>query len=571
MLYGYANDVLGKFMKLAGAKTPYGRKAIMVDFLANQLLNKTAESWHMLDTLAQKAVAAAYYAGGNFDTVAFKAQYDKLPRRKPSRYGFYSTDPIWFELFVHKGEIPTDLMPRLAELVPPPDRFQLVGEETLPTPPPDMADSIVAETEQMGLNDLLTYLRLVDQGSVKFSATTGQATGASIRKVADNLIAGDYFPLPEKLHAKDTIRPFGLDVFARESGLTTRTGKLTKAGRTFLQTRDLEVLLDAVEKWAENGRFDELSRITAVKGQRSKRTKLTPPKERRSRVFEALSWCPTNVWINIEEFYRAIKVWQFNFDVEKTDFTQLSLGGSSHYDSWSSDDDYWRITSGLYTNAIIWEYLATIGAVDIAYVHHEEADFQIDGGWHWDEFSYSPYDGLRHFRINKLGAFLFGQADDYAPIEPHASKLFTISSALELTILDKTAVSPNLRILLETIAEPQDETRYRLDTQRFLTALEDGQSWKALADFVREYHDGALETAVSDWLKRLKRNSSSIKRGQDAIFITLAHPDLSNMLRDDNIVGKFIHLLNSKTAVIPASRERTFRKRLKELEYLLAP
>lgn len=569
MLYGYTNDVLKKFMDLTPAKTPYGRKAEMVDYLSNMLLNQTAVSWQKLDPLAQKAVAAAYHNGGDLDTTAFKAQYGALPQRAPSEYGRYFSKPIWFELFIYYDQIPTDLIPRLAGLVPPPDRYRLAGDETLPPPLPGAAKRFIAETEQIGLNDLLTFLRLVDQGIIKFSSSTSQITGASVRKVAENLMAGDFYPLPEKPRAKETIRPFGLNTFARESGLITRTGKLTKAGRTLLQTHDLEILLDAVEKWAENGRFDELSRITAVKGQRSRKVRLTPAHERRSRVFEALSWCPTDVWIDINDFYRAFKVWQFDFDVEKTDYTYLSLGGSAHYDSWYSEEDYWLVTKGLFINAIIWEYLATIGAIDLAYVNPEETELPVASDWYWDDSAYSPFDGLLYFRINKLGAFLLGQADEYTPAQPETDSLFTISADLELTLLNPAELTPNVRILLEAVTVPKDELHYQLDTQKFLTALEEGQPWQALADFLTEYHEGLLETAVADWLTRLQTNTTSIKRGKAALFITVAHPALANMITKDSLLGSFAHAINKKTIVIPASRERTFRKRLKELEYLL--
>ena len=150
MLYGYNNDVLKKFMDLTPAKTPYGRKSVMVAYLSDLLLNKTSESWQKLDAISQKAVTAAYHNGGDFDATAFKAQYGALPQRAPSRYGRYFSDPIWVELFIYYDQIPSDLMPCLAALVPPPDRYKLVGEEKLPPTSPGETSLNIAETEPIG-------------------------------------------------------------------------------------------------------------------------------------------------------------------------------------------------------------------------------------------------------------------------------------------------------------------------------------------------------------------------------------------------------------------------------------
>ena len=225
--------------------------------------------------------------------------------------------------------------------------------------------------------------------------------------------------------------------------------------------------------------------------------------------------------------------------------------------------------AGLYINVILWEYLATIGAIDLAYVAPEDANLPVSSDWYWDEVSYSLFDGLRYFRINRLGAFLLGQADDYVPIRPKVSELFTISSGLLLTLTKPDELTPNLRVMLEAIGTARDETHYQIETQKFLTALEEGQQWEALAGFLQEYHTGEMKTAVSDWLKRMQHNTTAIKRGQNALFITVADTELANLILADKTLGKYTQAVSKRTLVIPASRERAFRRRLKQLEYLL--
>ena len=150
------------------------------------------------------------------------------------------------------------------------------------------------ETELIGRADLLTYLQMVEQKQVKFGAKNNRLTAASVRKVMANLMAGDFRDEPESVTGRTTIRPFGLDVFSQESGLMTRTGKLTKAGRDYLRTQDPEIMLTAFEKWSDSGKFDELHRIKNLGGLKSRGTRLTPPASRREKIIEALSWCPVD-------------------------------------------------------------------------------------------------------------------------------------------------------------------------------------------------------------------------------------------------------------------------------------
>ena len=119
---------------------------------------------------------------------------------------------------------------------------------------------------------------------------------------------------------------------------------------------------------------------------------------------EALSWCPAGAWIDIEDFFRAVMAWHFDFDVEATPDTHLYVGRLTYYSQYyGTDFDYWRAINGLYILAVLWEYLATIGALDIRYVEPEDAFYDVSSDY-GDEEKYSQYDGLKYFRINPLGA-----------------------------------------------------------------------------------------------------------------------------------------------------------------------
>ena len=400
----WTSDTLKKYLDLfSGIKKPT-RKADRIEVICQQFFDKKSlqNIWQELDSVTQRAISSAYHNDGLFDASAFVVQYGQLPPR-PQKEGWYSSyykEPTLFDLFVINGAIPTDLRPFLAEFVYPVERFQLEGVNHLPatvTRWHHRCDLIQAETELVGRTDLLTYLQLVEQGALKWSAKNKDLTAASVRKLYGSLMAGDFHPEPEKITGRYVIRPFGLDTFAQGAGLVTSTGKLTSAGRTYLQTQDPDLFLDAFEKWVEKGKFDELTRITHLNGLTARGTRLTPPASRREKVLEALSWCPTGEWIHFQDFYRAILIWQFDFAVEKTDWSNLYAGYYKEY-GYMDANDYWLIVKRLYINVIIMEYLATIGAVDIAYAS-EDISF-IETSMDYVDEAFSLHDGLLYFRIN---------------------------------------------------------------------------------------------------------------------------------------------------------------------------
>lgn len=74
----------------------------------------------------------------------------------------------------------------------------------------------------------------------------------------------------------------------------------------------------------------------------------------------------------------------------------------------------WEILEGRYTLAIIFEYAATLGLVDVAYDGPAGARDDYHGNWGAEDVDYlSRYDGLRAVRLNGLGAYALGLTDTY--------------------------------------------------------------------------------------------------------------------------------------------------------------
>jgi hypothetical protein len=328
-------------------------------------------------------------------------------------------------------------------------------------------------------------------------------------------------------------------------------------------------LLDAFETWADESSFDELDRIPAIRGRRSRNIRLTTPGARRARIIEALSWCPVGMWIAVEDFYRAIKIWHFDFNLEEGDEENLYIGYGKEviYHGWADQADQWLLTRGLYINAILWEYLGAIGALDLLYLHPEDADFPAEAYYFDDETYYSRYDGLKYFRINSLGAYLFGQAGVYTPPQKESQAYYSVTEALQIAVHEPLALTPNLRAQLAQIAVDEGGGRYRLDTQLLLTALADGHNADDLADLLAQGAGGPLPPEVVAWFDEVKTNSQAFSLGGEAYFVKTETAALAQMALADPTLGKFCRLLDAKTLIVPANRTTALRNRLKELGY----
>jgi hypothetical protein len=583
ILQSYTAEQLKKLVRVPGGPGPDGtRKEHLVSYLVERLTrpDSLAELWERLDSLSQKAVAAAYHAGGELNEEAFAAQYGELPVRRGDDliYGFgyeievvYGYEPLPLDLFIHRGELPEELMALLEPLVPPPDRFRLEGLERVPEAVEIDGETfplLRADTEQAGLHDLMAYLQVYEQGELRYGTASARLTPTGIRTLLDNLLEGDFMPHGENARPKDAIRPFGLDVFVQGSGLVGNHYRrtLSEGGEALLLQQDFEALLEAFETWTNEGSFDELDRIPTVKGKKAKSTSLSPPASRREAIVEGLSWCPVGVWIHVADFYRALKVWHLDFEVDLSYDGNLSIEDYLYGRIYYVEEEGRALIKGLYTNAVLMEYLGSIGALDLLYLPPEETVPYPD----LRDAHYSPYDGLLYFRINPLGAYLLGQAGEYASPQPFDAPLFNIDPELVLTLKEPDVLTPNLLHQLHQLAVEQKPGRYRLDTRQVLNTLESGGDLEHITGFLNRRHEGLLPAQVTDWLAEIEDHGSAFQHNGDALFVKARSQELLRLVAEDPVLGKFSKTLEARTLIIPSSKEKTFRKRLKELGYLLA-
>ncbi|MCB0043997.1 MAG: hypothetical protein KDD92_01020 [Caldilineaceae bacterium] len=583
LLDEYTSDDLKSLLDLTGTKKKPTRKAERAALL-EEILTDPAEVkrlWGEMDEVSQLALAFAYHSDGLFTANAFSAQYNMLPQRPKKRsYSWYG-EPMLLDLFmpgslrgyIGNRSIYPDVMPLLAPLMPPPDRFELRGIEN---PPPHSSLQgftyavEILPTEKAGRQDLLLVLSLVEQGGLRFA----QKKDPTLTPKGAEMLEAAITPLADGATGAflSRLRAYGLVIFAVESGLVSGSGKnfcLTELGKQYLVTEDPALLLDAFTVWSEEASFDELTRIAAIRGTRSKGLKLTPPAERRSRIVEALSWAPVGVWISIHEFYRALRAWQLDFEIEEGGLEKLYVGyqyrSGGYYEPWADGGDMWLLTNGLYINAIFFEYLAAIGAIDLVFV--EDVDYFPAATYNGDDVKpYSDYDGLSGFRITPLGAYLFGQAKSYTPPKSATEALFSLNDAGGVTLLNPAALSSAQSAQLEQIADGSGAT-YRLSKEKLLTILEEQKDLDMQRLFLSQRNQGPLPAGVEALLATAERDSKAFRLKTPMVTISVRSEELAQLVMEDPVAGKIARQLDSRTLLIPANRETAFRNALRDLGY----
>src|SRR5205823_9541400 len=115
---------------------------------------------------------------------------------------------------------------------------------------------------------------------------------------------------------------------------------------------------------------------------------------RRQAVVAVLEDCPVKKWIAVEELFRLLKVWQPDYAVARDDWKLYLF--EQQYGSFGYDAAHpWEALQGRYALAFLFEYAATLGLLDVAFLAPQAARNDYRDRWGTDDLScLSRYDGL---------------------------------------------------------------------------------------------------------------------------------------------------------------------------------
>ena len=582
------------------------RKAELVALLRRTLSDpaEVRRLWEQLKPIQRQVVAEVVHnLGGRWDYAVIRAKYPGSAA--PKDYHDYSTPfnqrqkaatpyDLLFHSYPEVGRcVPRELATVLRNVAPRPEPLQLRGRVEPPAiPDPSIYTKhggkvpkvFVSDVERAALHDLGATLFLVQQGKVSVGAT-GLPTLASLRHLREHLLVGDYFADGYD-RADEAIRPLALVVLVQAARWAVRAGpggklELTRAGEDPLaESVQPRHVREVWERWLKSDLLDELSRIKPIKGQQSRKTHLTKPAERRPKLAVALRACPVGQWVELDEFFRYLRAEKLAPNVERGDTSGLSIGSYYEY-GWLesvSDSTYWDVVVGSYLRALLFEYAATLGMVELAYTRPEATPHEFGDVYGLDDYEYlSLYDGLLGFKLTALGAYVLGLAESYtppaAPVEQGKPPLLVLPN-LDVVVANATALTPTDRAMLERVGVAQSEGVYRLSRDRVLDATQHGLTGEQIRQFLAGkagLAESRLPQTVRSFFDDLERRVGLLREAgrvlvlesDDPLLLTeLAHtPSLRGMTQLATVGDRTVLL-------VPHDQETVARRQLKKLGYL---
>ena len=589
------------------------RKHELVDHIAAALTNTELVKalFAKLTANQQKALAeVAHHHGGRYEELAIPAKYPgvKLGKSTSERYsysfGFGSskrtTPPLPFELFFYYSYgqdwyIPSDVAEIVRLITKPEPPMKMTSTQAVPilnykdpaTGKNQGIEQLLSRAESSVFTDLAATLSLVADGKATIGVSTRLPSLPTVRALKSQLLVPDLFMDKDYTRADDAMRTQALIVLVQAANWASSPGggsklQLTRAGSDVL-ARGIGApqVREAWAKWLKSNLLDELSRVSAIKGQQSNATRLNKPALRHEAIDQTLRFLPVDKWVEIDEFTRFIKSENLIPDIELSRPTGLYVG-SSYYGGLYDRRQYWDIVIGSYIRVVLMEYVATLGIIEIAYTKPEYGTRNFDelGDLDYADFI-SRYDGLIALKLTPLGAYALGLSDSYVP-SPNLEKnelrhgdapVLRVLPTLDIVVLDAGRLMPHEKMLLERIAAPQSDHVYRLSRDVILESVGKVVQLDQVKIFLADKSGitpEKLPNTVLTFFDDVEKRSTILREGDRLIVFESDDPYLlAELSKAPGIrgVAQLGKIGKQDVLFIPESHEREARKQIKKLGY----
>lgn len=577
-------DGLKDLLKLIPGGSTVGRKDELVGQLFAAMCGDELfgaglrERWADLDETQQAAVAeAACHPRGLFEKSRFSAKYGRSPVFSvPGKsFGYSKSVPTPLCLFLYYSSddrnyyVPADLIPRLKTFVPQPVGVTLASSEALEA----VEGQTIRPTERDALLEVVVMLRTIEQERVQVSDKTALPGAATLRLLTGKLVGGDFYPWEEKVNKWDQevapIKAFAWPMLLQAGGLAALSGSrltLTPAGVKALGAAPADVLRGLWRKWLKTTLLDEFSRVDVIKGQNGKGRVMSAVAPRRAAIESALRDCPVGRWVRRNDFSRFMRATDRDFNVA-LDHWRLYIAdreyGALGYDGFGG----WNILQGRYLAALLFEYAATLGMVDVAYFHPADTEGDFHDIWGTDDLEFlSRYDGLEAIRLTPLGAYVLGLSDAYQPVAVAGNAVLAVMPNL-LVNLASGELGPEESLLLETWAEPVQPGSWRLEREKSLAAIEKGHDIKELRDFLESRDDNPLPEKVDAFIRHCERNGKALKIGASAILIECRDAEVADTVATHKETAGLCLRAGPKTLAVRSEHLDKFRAKVRVLGF----
>ena len=597
----YADKLRAIYDELGGSNKPRpARKDQLVSAINRILLDRIESEWNRLTKHERLAVQEAVHdPHGLFDVDKFTAKHGKGPGKRfsVSRYNDSNT-ATKLNLFLHLGDrndprihVPRDLQVALRGIVPPPEQAAVPFLTELPptvdlvsyhyvhesgrrvreakTTPVPIKWRNMQTTAKAGLHSVLG---LIDEGKVSVSASTKRPSAASMKRISGALDGGDFYASTECETDVGPIQAFAWPLLVQAGRLARQDGSrlaLTTAGRKAMSTPPHETIKLIWSRWIDSNVIDELSRVEAIKGQTRGKGKraMRAVESRRDAIDQALAQCPPEGVVPIDGFAKFMVAADLGFEVSRSPWT-LYVDDPHYGRLYSESAAGWGVLQDRYLLCFLFEYAATLGLLDVAFVPPAGArrkPWEPTG--YFDGAFLSRYDGLKFFRLTALGGYCLGLTDAYEPETPKTSTRLSVFPDLRIVVQDGHLNQEERAFLRGCADEEEPDSVWRLSTERTLNAVETGLDTGTVREFLAARDEQPLPELVEGFLSRIESRARSIRRAGTGTLFECDSANTVETLLSDKRIAKFGSRTGEKGIFVPTSSERSFRSSARKMGF----
>lgn len=429
---------------------------------------------------------------------------------------------------------------------------------------PDGSLTVVRETAEEAMSNLRVVLEQCALGRMRCSDKTRRPSASAVASLAGLLVRGDFYP-------DQAIAAYAWPLIIQAGGLAELTGtrlQLTARGRKALSAPPHGTVRSLWRTWVSSGVIDEFSRIESIKGQRSTNA-LSSVSTRRRTVAAAVGSLPAGTWVEVDDLFAQMRRSGLNPTVERNSRSlwRLYLEDPQYGSLGYAGNHEWDILQGRYTLAVLFEYAATLGLLDVAFSDPAEARQDFMHIWGADDLAYlSRYDGLTAVRVNDLGAYVLGITDQ-PPVAPAPTAALRVLSTHEVVAVGD--LSPGDAMTLSAFAERTAERAWRLSMASLLAGMARGRSLDDLHRLLDGASRGPLPTTVTRLLSDAAARGSALSDRGVVRLVECADPATAALVARDTRTAAYCRLLGDRHLAVAAEHDLAFRDALADLGYAL--